>query len=364
MNRNFIAVTGVLAVGALMSGIPASAQQTTQSGQNTGSPNSPAPSNETGEGRSQGGLITNQTVGTATGAAAATSTATNSRDAQSNRRNARNDRGTSSANNGSGMDTMSSVSAPLGNANPVLERAAEMLRTSRMRMADAPSGARQSYQAAVNALTRMLRTYGVSADGAISGRGVNVTASQAADDVRTLRSVAKNNRSGNMQQAASLYATGAKEFFTGQLREALYSSTATVVLRGDGRPSMRGNRNNTSRNAPAMNTPTGNASSAVQGGPGVVDPNATNAPEPNAPVMPGVAPGAVPQMNLTPGNTVNLNSGPAGTLTPNIPTMPTTPRAPGQPIGGFQNLGFPLINQYFPGFTYPQTYIYNGFGFY
>ncbi len=352
MNRTFIAVTGLLAVGTLLSGVPASAQQPTQTPNNPNNQNNTAPATPNTENPPQGGLITNQTVGTPTGAAAATATATNGQAAQTNRNNAQNSRGASGTNNTNGRNAANgSLSAPLGNANPVLERAAEMLREARMRMADAPSGARQSYQSSVNAFTQLFRAYGVSADGTMSGRGVNVTASQAADDVRTLRSVAKNNRSGKMNQAASFYATGAKEFFTAQLREALYNATPTVTVRGDGRPSTR---RNSRANAPAMNARTGNASSAVQGGEtGIVDPNAAPI-DPNANPNVVVPPTGVPEV-VTP---------PVTNLTPNIGTFSVPRPVPGNPQSGFSNLGFPLVNQYFPGFTYPGTFIYRSFGFY
>lgn len=259
MNRSFVAVTGWLAIGALMSGVPASAQQApnntnntnnqTQNNNTTNTPNTnnTGTSNQNSEGASQGGQITNKTIGTPTGAAEAVETRVNGQRSSQSNQGAMSS--TNSANGMNGAAGMDNGGVTYGNATSVLERAAEMLRASRMKLADAPSGARQSYQSATNALTQMFRAYGVSANGATSGRGVNVTASQAAADVQTLRALAKNNRSGKMQQAASLYATGAKEFFTGQLREALFSSTPNVVLRGDGRPSTRGTNRNT---APAM----------------------------------------------------------------------------------------------------------------
>lgn len=252
------AVTAALALSlsALVAGA-ASAQTPSQpsnpnppaqnQGTNTGSGSSSGPSslNPGGvQGRQSGtgemGTPGSQTQGTPSGAAAQGNTAT---------------QGGSPAYRPAPGSSRVQVSSSNG-LSSILARAQDMLRVARARQADAPSGARQSYKASAQALHHMLTTagYGSSSSSALPAlgtstktRGVSVSLStmpvsseQITQDIQTLRWMAKQgSHSGSglskadMQQVASLYATGAKEFFTGQLREALFQSPVTVSARNN-----------------------------------------------------------------------------------------------------------------------------------
>jgi len=131
----------------------------------------------------------------------------------------------------------------------VLDRAARMLGAARERQAGGPVGARQAYRSAEDALLQMFAAAGQNTPQAIpAGSGLgSLTPAQAVQDIKALRA-------RGMDRAANFYATAAKEFFTGQLREALleggpaanqvarvqsvaYAKTGqrgpTIVIRGD-----------------------------------------------------------------------------------------------------------------------------------
>lgn len=273
-------VLGVAAAGLAV--LPAYAQST---GQNNAANNS--------QGRP---VNTSQVQGTSTGAAAASATLQNGRYRVNNRgtnTGAAAASGTSVNGRRGGTRSSATPVTVYGNASSILTRAAEMMRESRLRASNAPTGARESYLAATRSFERMFRAYGASSSASATGRGTSVTSGQAADDVRTLRASKRT-------QVASLYATGAKEFFTAQLREALLgpSTLPPIVLRG--------NRRNSGRTYTA-GSQNGTAASAVQQpDQNGVDPNTTDPnsfPVVNSPVSPfQTLPGGA--VTITPGNTI------------------------------------------------------------
>lgn len=126
---------------------------------------------------------------------------------------------------------------------PVLLRAATMLQAARARQNRAPFGARQSYMASASALRQALAAGRFSAPSgygsSISPAGLPMTSSEIAGDIQMLKNARANAtpaQSAALQRIATLYATGAKEFFTGQLRDALFTndigSTGTIAIRG------------------------------------------------------------------------------------------------------------------------------------
>jgi len=151
----------------------------------------------------------------------------------------------SSAASNSSAPNLLRTSAP--GIQPVLERAATFQRASQIRLAQAPSGAKTSYSAAHQAFGDLLTSLGANVRSGVDPVSASdmptVSSQQAAADVRLLKSAAmraKDVTEGNLlRKAASLYATGAKEYLTGQLREALLetstSAATPVVLRGDPR---------------------------------------------------------------------------------------------------------------------------------
>jgi len=137
-----------------------------------------------------------------------------------------------SSSNGTGQASSNlTASATLpGSVEPVMQRAARMLASARARAANAPEGARQSYQAAVTALQDLLAagrfsSSAASAAGMGSAMNLPVSSTQVAEDIRLLRSASmgttNSNQASVLNRAASLYATGVKEFITGELRDAL-----------------------------------------------------------------------------------------------------------------------------------------------
>ena len=145
----------------------------------------------------------------------------------------------------SGTGTASSFSVTAasvpGAVEPIMNRAATLLRIAESRQNTAPGGAKESYRASAQALRQLLSSAHL-APGLGSGTGLasapSVSSTQVGDDIRTLRASAKSSRGSQMAlltKAASLYATGTKEYFTAQLREALFDgnvTTAPVVIRG------------------------------------------------------------------------------------------------------------------------------------
>jgi len=127
-----------------------------------------------------------------------------------------------------------------------MRRAAAMRQAARLRARSAPSQARASYRSAEASLS------GVSGNtaAASSGGDFALSAPQAAGDIRAIQGSARRARlEGRTREASRLrtmatrYAAGARDFFTGEMREALFAPAAlpTVVIRGDRRaaPSAR-----------------------------------------------------------------------------------------------------------------------------
>lgn len=150
----------------------------------------------------------------------------------------------------------SRISVTTSNAlTPIINRAQDMLRVADSRKIDAPGGAASSYSKSARALRQMLSAagYGTAASSALSARGSGVNAASMSsmpvssdlvtEDIRVLRSLSRQPgsraQSGGMSKAqidrvASLYATGSKEFFTAQLRDALFESPVQVTVRRNG----------------------------------------------------------------------------------------------------------------------------------
>lgn len=131
---------------------------------------------------------------------------------------------------------------------PILLRAANLRRIAQDRASDSstPSAARTSYRAAAEAFSRFqtaARSSGVSSGNGRQGEFVSISSAQAEQDIRTLRLAAREAGGTNVsessaaraQSLAELYAAGTREFFTAQLRVALYGAVpaqGTVVIRG------------------------------------------------------------------------------------------------------------------------------------
>jgi len=153
-----------------------------------------------------------------------------------------------SGKNAGGADASGAANSLTSNVQglqSVLQRAAQYQQAASVRGNTGPSAVRVSYSAANQAFGDLLRAVGNAAGatgvGASSDRTLNLSSEQAANDVRLLRSAARQAKSADeenrLKKAASLYATGAKEFLTAQLREALLESdvAAPVVVRGNAR---------------------------------------------------------------------------------------------------------------------------------
>ena len=145
----------------------------------------------------------------------------------------------SNSNNSKATNFRVSPQSVPGAVEPIMSRAASLLLAAEARQKSAPGEAKESYKAAADALRELLTSNRL----APAGRAASVpsvSSTQAADDIRTLRAAAKSstgNRMEMLNKSAALYATGTKEYFTGQLREALFDtnvSAGPVVLRGKG----------------------------------------------------------------------------------------------------------------------------------
>jgi len=192
---------------------------------------------------------------------------------------------------------------------PMLRRVALYEQTARLRGGALQTDARTSYSAASRAFGDLLRTLGEPAQpsGARNTDPVpQLTTIQAANDIRLLKSAAKKAQSTEdaerFRKAASLYATGAKELITGQLREALLDeSTEPGVLRGD----PQGTDGGTSpQPAPAPM------------------PNPNPAPVPNPNPAPNPEPNPMPNPNPDPNNPP---------IPPQVPDPNNPPETPGNP---------------------------------
>ena len=142
----------------------------------------------------------------------------------------------------SGMVPSGTSGASFGTADlaGAMRRAAAMRQAARLRARSAPSQARASYRSAEASLL------GVSGSTATTGSGGDfaLSAPQAAGDIRAIQGAARRARQeGRTREASRLrtmatrYAAGARDFFTGEMREALFAPAAlpAVVIRGDRR---------------------------------------------------------------------------------------------------------------------------------
>ncbi|MBC8142869.1 MAG: hypothetical protein H7Y38_15700, partial [Armatimonadetes bacterium] len=193
---------------------------------------------------------------------------------------------------------------------PMLLRVAQYAQSAQTRSSATTTDARTSYSAASKAFGDLLRTLGEP----MQPTGVRntdsmpqITTVQAANDIRLLKSAAKKAQSTEdaerFRKAASLYATGAKELVTGQLREALLDeSTEPVILRGDPQEADAG-----------------------------IPKPANPAPAPNPAPMPNPVPAPNPEPNPVP----NPNPAPPDPNNPPVPPQtpdPTNPpETPGNP---------------------------------
>lgn len=250
------------AATAAATALPVYAQQNT-------APNNPTPPAQQGTGPSSlnpGGVqgqpptgTQSQTVGTPTGAAAQGNSATqgsvpaSNQGMQGNQQGGQMHRQRTPGNSRISVTTSNSLTG-------IIDRAQDMLRVADARKIDAPGGAADSYRKASQSLRQMLSAAGLGTAGssalpamggsASAGRATAALSSfplsseQATEDIRVLRSMAtqaSNGRSANtgmsadqLRKLASLYATGSKEFFTGQLRDALFESPVRVAVRDSG----------------------------------------------------------------------------------------------------------------------------------
>jgi len=114
----------------------------------------------------------------------------------------------------------------------IMSRIAEMWQSASQRANDKslPDGSRASYRASATALRQALTAGGLRPRSTVGGGFDAVSNAQLADDIHALRAAASSTpgwRAANLNQVASLYATGAKEFYTGSLREALLSTSTS-----------------------------------------------------------------------------------------------------------------------------------------
>lgn len=179
---------------------------------------------------------------------------------------------------------------------PVLQRAAQYQQAASVRGNTGPSAVRVSYSAANQAFGDLLRTIGTSGPangvGASSDKALNVSSEQAANDVRLLKAAARQAKSADeesrLKKAASLYATGAKEFLTAQLREALLETDVAppVVVRGNAKEADAATRAQTqpppvaAPPAPAPKQPAPNPAPKQPAPNPAPNPNPNPAPEP------------------------------------------------------------------------------------
>lgn len=140
-------------------------------------------------------------------------------------------------------------------ARPVMERAAMVYQAAQARVTRAPESAQQSYRMAADAMKQALSAGRFASTGtapfndARSAYGLPISSTQVADDIRVLRAASKNatgSQAAMLQKIAGLYATGVKEFFTAQLREALLgdlSPKTVIAVRATGTATSAARRN-------------------------------------------------------------------------------------------------------------------------
>jgi hypothetical protein len=220
-------------------------------------------------------------------------------------------------------------------ATPIMNRIAALLQASQARTASRlPSGARASYTAAASAFHQALMAGRMSASGSAPANGALVSSLQVTDDIQTLRMAAQQShgrQAGALTQIASLYATGAKEFFTGELRLALLGTGGArgtaIAISGSGASSER--RSGTASSSELPKAP-GYPNEGHGGGGGVIQPDGTVGPDPNQ-GLPGTPLPTAPLGNIPP--IVTAPIGPfydGGVIIPNTPVI-TGPLVPGAP---------------------------------
>lgn len=233
---------------------------------------------------------------------------------------------TADVTNGSG----SSITNNTQGLQSLLQRASQFQRAASIRGNTGPSAVRVSYGAANQAFGDLLRTIGTSSPpgdmGATSDRVLNVTSEQAAGDVRLLRSAARQAKSADeenrLKKAASLYATGAKEFLTAQLREALLETDVAppVVVRGNAQQADAATR--------ALNQPP----PAPAPAPRQPDPNPAPNPNPNPVPNPAPAPIPAPAPDPNPAPMPAPNPQPLPPDPTNPAPLPPVPNQPAPPV--------------------------------
>jgi len=245
-------------------------------------------------------------------------------------------------NNGSGTGGNTNITMSNGSTlQPILQRAAQFQQAAIARGNSGPTAVRVSYSAANQAFGDLLRaiggrapTTGIAASS--SDRTLNLSSEQAANDVRFLKSAARQAKSADeenrLKKAASLYATGAKEFLTAQLREALLESdvAAPVVVRGNASEADAATRaQNQPPPAPAPRKPAPNPNPAP-----VPNPNPNPAPVPNPNPNPAPNPAPVPNPAPAPNPQPDPNPAPQPADPNNPPAPAPNPTVPQNPPGG------------------------------
>lgn len=216
-------------------------------------------------------------------------------------------------------------------ARPVMERAAMVYQAAQARATRAPESAQQSYRMAADAMKQALSAGRLASTGsapfndARSAYGMPISSTQVADDIRVLRAASKNatgSQAAMLQKIASLYATGAKEFFTGQLREALLgdlSPKTVIAVRATGSATSAMRRPQTAQGGVLQ--PDGSVIPGNQLPPQL--PNPYGSVDPNNPV----GTGAISAPLVGPGVIVSTPTVPVVTTAP-VVTTPTTPTNP------------------------------------
>lgn len=249
---------------------------------------------------------------------------------------------------GGGTDVTSGAAS--GSVSGAIGRAAAFAQTARQRARSAPSSSRASYRQAATEFGAVARAGSAARQGSQTGGALTFSAAQSQADVRAMLVASLNaRRAGRTRDAsryrtlATRYATGARAFFTGQLREILFSpstgASRTLVIQGDSRAAARSRSSAASRtrstgNGAALTTP---AAGNNQSGGGQIFNGAGATPVPPTPVpaggnpvtTPGTPP-AGPIIQNDPGTTPDVI-----VTTPNAPIVvpgPATPApAPGTP---------------------------------
>jgi hypothetical protein len=235
---------------------------------------------------------------------------------------------------------MASADLP-ASTRAVMLRASTMLQAAQARQSGAAYGARQSYQAATSALRQALAAGRFTPTGTGTGdalTGLPVSSTQVAEDIRTLKSAmqgATPAQSAALQRVVSLYATGAKEFFTGQLRDALFSTDnntgGAIVIRGSRQPSNGAVAAGFGGASSALTGRTVTPRGAQQAG-GVIQSNGSVVPVAAAPPVPGLAPGAPTPAPATGPGGVGVQEAPPAPLSPVVPGNGVNTVAPAAPV--------------------------------